>query len=217
MSVSAPLGTFFAQRALQGRRVGLHCRRLTCVGGRSASGAAGQASSGTRFGCRRTGNPVRIRDGPAAVTEQNREAFCIEPLIRPGGSRRPASRMLGSQKTYQRVACGWPRGTAAASSCLYGLRLSIVSPALGGALNRKRSAMRLRWHIHAPLRGGMTLVELLVVVAIIGVLAGTVVAGGSGGAGGGAAGRMPEQFAADWGGAARVPRSARPISRGLHR
>ena len=30
--------------------------------------------------------------------------------------------------------------------------------------------MRSRWHIHALLRGGMTLVELLVVVAIIGVL-----------------------------------------------
>jgi prepilin-type N-terminal cleavage/methylation domain-containing protein len=36
---------------------------------------------------------------------------------------------------------------------------------------RKWSVMRLRSHIHALLRGGMTLVELLVVLAIIGVLA----------------------------------------------
>lgn len=79
--------------------------------------------------------------------------------------------MLGSQKTYQRLACSWPRGTATASSRLYGLRLGIASPAKVDALNRKWSAMRLRWHIHALARGGMTLVELLVIVAIIGLLA----------------------------------------------
>ena len=61
-----------------------------------------------------TGNPVQIRDGPAAVTEHNPRsilyAITVLGLViqRPVEAmvRRPASRPLGSQKTYQRVACG---------------------------------------------------------------------------------------------------------------
>jgi hypothetical protein len=40
---------------------------------------------GRGFGRRQTGNPVRIRDGPAAVIEHNREAFCKMPLPAPLG------------------------------------------------------------------------------------------------------------------------------------
>jgi len=67
------------------------------------------------------GTPVQFRDGPAAVTEsQDTESSSAEPTNlnaivaadrkAPEATRRRVAQ-LGSQKTYQRVACSSPRGT----------------------------------------------------------------------------------------------------------
>ena len=74
------------------------------------------------------------RHTPCAVRIATARGACL--LL---WARRPASRVHGSQKTYQRLACGWPRGTAAASRCLYGLRLGIVS---GSRVFPSESAVR---------------------------------------------------------------------------
>jgi hypothetical protein len=81
-----------------------------CVGGRP--GALARLS-------RQTGNPVRIRDGPAAVSEHDRANLLVEPLaVARRRLRRPDSFELASQKTYQRVSVGLLRGTAATEAAL---------------------------------------------------------------------------------------------------
>ena len=66
------------------------------------------------FGRRRTGNPVRFRDGPAAVTEHNLPSFLLGPLFAEANEK-AAEQTLGSQKTYQRVACESAARAAGAS------------------------------------------------------------------------------------------------------
>ncbi len=60
--------------------------RVTLSGGKRALVVGGLIS-----GCRQTGNPVRIRDGPAAVTEKTR-SILIVPL--PGDQHRPSRPVL---------------------------------------------------------------------------------------------------------------------------
>ena len=93
-------------------------------------------------------------------------------IIRRGGLRRPASRPLGSQKTYQRVACGLAARDGRREHVIFQDRDCGSLPRMlrraHAALSRKRMAMRDVSNMRCC--AAMTLVELLVVVAIIGTL-----------------------------------------------
>ena len=89
--------------ALLGSDCGINCLRSTCVGGRwQLFQLPTNRESGVNPGRPRRCNRAQLRNH-------------LESHYPPRRMRRQVSQKLESQKTYQRVACSWLRGTATAS------------------------------------------------------------------------------------------------------